>query len=87
MAYILCLPAFFFVAGLFSDTEMSPAAFFKRKSLRLLIPYITFGFLCWLLWFAIRLRHGNEAEDTKWWIPLCGMISGKVELLVQNRPL
>ncbi len=87
IAYILCLPAFFFVAGLFANTEMPPTAFFKHKSLRLLIPYITFGVLCWLLWLVIRLTHGNEAEETRWWVPLCGIICGKVELLVQNRPL
>lgn len=87
IAYILCLPAFFFVAGLFSNTEMSPVAFFKRKSLRLLIPYTTFGILCWLLWLAICHIYGNGTEDIKWWIPLYGMICGKVELLVQNRPL
>ena len=87
IACILSLPAFFFVSGTFTQTEMSPLSFFRRKSLRLLIPYVVFGMLSWLLWLAIRSVHGDEASETGWWIPLCGIVCGKVELLVQNRPL
>ena len=88
ISYILCLPAFFFVAGWFSNTGLSPVSFFRRKSLRLLIPYVVFGLLSWFLWLGISYAPipGGE-ERAKWWLPLIGMISGKVELLIQNKPL
>lgn len=88
IAYLLCLPAFFFVAGLFANTNNTPDIFFRRKTLRLLIPYLVFGVLCWLLWLIIGCKFGSNADnDVRWWFPLWGLLCGKVELLIQNRPL
>ena len=45
IAYILCLPAFFFASSIFADANMSPKNYFYKKTLRLLVPYIIWGFL------------------------------------------
>jgi len=87
IAYLLCMPAFFFVAGLFTNTRLSPYEFFNKKTLRLLIPYFIFGILSWLAWLIIGRKYGNALELDPWWTPLVGLLSGKYELLIQNKPL
>ena len=86
--YLVCLPAFFFVAGLFTNTQLSPKAFFLKKTVRLLIPYIIWGLLAWVFWFFVSSRFGNSIEnDIAWWRPILGLIFGKVDMLCQNVPL
>lgn len=86
--YLVCLPAFFFVAGLFTDTRLTPGEFFRKKTLRLLIPYLVFGLLSWLPWLVIGRRYGADADAGQaWWLPLAGMACGKSEMMVHNRPL
>lgn len=87
LAYIVCLPAFFFVAGLFAHSDSTPGLFFRRKTIRLLIPYVIFGVLSWGIWMVLRHFGKEDAQTESWWLPLWGIASGKVELLVQNRPL
>lgn len=88
ISYILCLPGFFFVSGLFANVDMKPGAFFQRKSMRLIIPYTIFGVSCWILWLVIGRKVGADTDqDVCWWLPLWGLVCGKVELLIQNRPL
>lgn len=87
ISYILCLPAFFFAAGICSDTNMSPLAFFHKKTLRLLIPYILWGFISWIAWLFIARRYGQDESTETWWLPIAGMLCGRVEMLPHNRPL
>lgn len=88
LAYLLCLPAFFYVAGLFADAAMDVRSYFRRRSLRLLIPYIAFGLLSWLAWLVIGRKYGSDAGvSIAWWEPLRGMLLGRSERLIQNGPL
>lgn len=85
LAYILCLPAFFWAAGLFVNTTQSPKAFFRHNTLRLLIPYVVFAILSWFIWMG--RNYGQTSEMQAWWKPLWGIVAGNVRLLPQNRPL
>lgn len=87
IAYLVCLPAFFMAAGLFTNTSLSPSAFFRRKTLRLLIPYLVFGVLSWIAWLFIGRNFGEDTDASAWWSPLAGMLIGDVDALEQNRPL
>ena len=87
MAYLLCLPAFFFVSGLFAQPDADKAVYHKR-SLRLLWPYLVFGILSWVAWLIIGRRYGSDADAAiAWWQPLWGMVVGRSEGLIQNAPL
>ena len=87
MAYLLCLPAFFFVSGLFAKPDAGWQTVFRR-SLRLLWPYLVFGLLSWMAWLCIGRRYGSDADAaTPWWAPLWGMLTGRSENLIQNGPL
>lgn len=85
--YLVSLPAFFISAGMFTDTHLSPLDFFKRKTLRLLIPYLIFGVLSWAAWLFIGRNIGEDTDASAWWSPLAGMLIGNVDALEQNRPL
>lgn len=87
--YLVCLPAFFFAAGLFTNAHVSPGVFFKKQTIRLLVPYIVWGILCWAVWFVIARHYGEEDADAQvsGWYPLVGMVCGKAEMLIHNRPL
>ena len=88
IVYLVCLPAFFFTAGLFAHTQLSPKDFFLRKTTRLLIPFFFWGIVSWLFWLFIGRKYGSYVNETaSWWYPLLGLISGKTEMLIQNRPL
>lgn len=88
MAYLLCLPAFFFVAGCFADAGMNVGMYFRRRTLRLLVPYLVFGILAWLAWLLVGRRFGSDAgTQTAWWEPLRGILIGRSERLVQDAPL
>lgn len=87
-AYILCLPAFFFLSGVFSNTTYSIGDFFRKKTLRLLVPYVFFGVIGWLLWVVVGRKYGGDANTNQvWYFPLLGMLKGNVHDLVQNPPL
>jgi fucose 4-O-acetylase-like acetyltransferase len=87
-AYLVCLPAFFFVAGIFTHTQLRPSDFFKRQTLRLLIPYLVFGLLSWVAWCVIGRNYGTDAETAlAWWEPLGAMLCGQVEGMIHNPPL
>lgn len=87
--YLVCLPAFFFTSGFFSkDQQLSPFEYFKQKTLRLLFPYIIFGVLSWLAWLVIGRKYGADSNsDIAWWVPLVGLLRGREDWLIQNRPL
>lgn len=88
LSYLVCLPAFFFVSGLFTNTKISPKEFFLKKTLRLLIPYIIWGLSTWFFWFFGSSRYGSSVENNiEWWNPLLGLLCGKGEMLSQNTPL
>lgn len=84
---MICLPAFFITAGICSNTNMSPCVFFRRKTLRLLIPYILFSVISWVAWVCIAQRYGKDVDHVEWWQPLIGILCGKVEMMPHNRPL
>lgn len=87
-AYLVCLPAFFFAAGLFTNTTLSPREFFLKKTLRLLIPYVLWGVLTWAFWFFVSSRYGSTTDDDiAWWRPLVGMLYGRADKLSHNGPL
>lgn len=88
LVYLLCLPAFFFVSGIFTNTRLSPIDFFKQKTIRLLVPYATWGILTWIAWFFIGRQYGTDCEPLPaWWYPLWGMVCGKGPMIMHNRPL
>ena len=88
MAYILCLPAFFFCGGCFADTQMSAGTFFRKKTLRLLIPYLIFSLLAWVAWVIVGRNYGADAEtQTAWYEPLWGTLTGTSYSLFHNAPL
>lgn len=88
IAYIVCLPAFFFAAGLFANTCLSPREFFLNKTLRLLVPFVIWGGLSWLAWLFIGRKYGADAvEPCAWWEPLWGMLCGKTKMMMHNPPL
>lgn len=88
VAYLLCLPAFFFTAGMFTNTQLSPKEFFHKKTTRLLIPFFVWGMISWLMWLLIGRNYGTDAgTETACWQPLTGLLWGKAELLSMNVPL
>ena len=87
MAYLLCLPAFFFVSGLFASATSGFGTALKR-SMRLMWPYLIFGVLSWVAWLAVGRRYGSDAgEAIAWWQPLWGLVVGRSEGIIQNAPL
>lgn len=87
-AYLLCLPAFFFVSGMCANPSLSPVRFFRDKTLRLLVPFIVFGVLSWVAWLLIGRKYGDDAgQSAAWWYPLYGMSVGRSEPMIHNRPL
>lgn len=88
LAYFLCLPAFFFLAGMFTRTQYTAGEFFQHKTLRLMVPYVVFGILSWILWMLIGRNYGEDAQQIQaWYLPLVGMLRGNVHDLIQNPPL
>ena len=88
LSYILCLPAFFFTAGMFADDKLSFEEYFRKKTVRLLVPYIIFGLLAWFAWLFVGRRYGADAEaQTAWFEPLTGMLLGTSNKLSHNAPL
>lgn len=86
--YLVCLPAFFFVSGMFASPKFSFKSFFLHKTKRLLIPYLLWGFITWLLWLSIGRKYGSDMDATySWCYPLKGLLLGKSEMLVQDCPL
>ena len=88
LVYLFTLPAFFFTAGMFADSSLSPMEFFRRKTCRLLIPYLIFGILSWGAWVIVARRYGADSDTAlAWWQPLWGMVVGTSDKLIQNAPL
>lgn len=88
MAYILCLPAFFFCGGFFADATMSADTYFRKKTLRLLIPYLIFSLLAWVAWLFVGRNYGADADaQTAWYEPLWGTLVGTSYSLFHNAPL
>lgn len=88
LAYILCLPAFFFTAGMFADETLSFVNYARKKSLRLFVPYLVFGLLAWLAWLLVGRRYGADADNMiAWYEPLLGMLWGTSDRLFHNAPL
>lgn len=88
LSYLLCLPAFFFTAGMFADDKLSFGAYFRKKTVRLLIPYVAFGLLAWLAWLFVGRHYGADAEaQAAWYEPLVGMLWGTSNKLSHNAPL
>lgn len=86
--YLVCLPSFFFISGIFSNPQLSLKSFFLHKTKRLLLPYWIWGVLTWLLWLFIGRKYGSDIDATSsWWFPLKGLILGKSEMIIQNSPL
>lgn len=87
-AYLVCLPAFFFISGMFTNPLLPFKPYFRNKAKRLLVPYIIWGLLAWLSWLFVGRRYGSDMDaGLSWWYPLEGLILGKSEMLVQNAPL
>ena len=87
-AYLVCLPAFFFTAGLFANTQLSPKEFFLKKTMRLLVPLVIWGVITWFAWLCIGRKYGADANDCiVWWKPLQGMCYGDNRMMPHNPPL
>lgn len=87
ISYLLCLPAFFFVSGLFAPEEHY-LQFLKKRSCQLLLPYLCFGILSYLVWLFIGRKVGDmEGADLEWWQPLYGLLIGTRDSLVVYHPL
>lgn len=86
---MVCLPVFFFLAGLVSkDVRYSLGEFLRHKSLRLLVPYLFFGGVGYLFWLTIGRHFGADAgSDVAWYEPLVGMLYGTSDRLTHYPPL
>ncbi len=81
--YLICLPAFFFIAGIFACPQHSLKIFFSHKTKRLILPYFLWGCFSWLLWLLILRNYGNDTyASVSWWFPLMGLILGKSDMQV-----
>lgn len=79
--YLVCLPAFFFLSGIFANPQLSLKSFFSHQAKRLLFPYILWGCLLWFVWLIIGRNYGNDTDETlSWWYPLMGLILGKSDM-------
>ena len=88
IAYIICLPAFFFTSGMFANTQIPLWEFFRKRTLRLLVPYVIFGILSWIAWLLIGRKYGADTDiEIAWWQPLVGLLCGQVDKLTPNPPL
>jgi len=86
--YISLIPLFFFLSGIFSKKQADYPAFFKKKCLRLLIPYLTFNIITYLFWLLIGRHFGDDANDsTAFWQPLLGVIYGSGHAIIHYVPL
>lgn len=86
--YLVCLPAFFFTAGLFANTGLAPKDFFLKKTMRLLVPFLIWGILTWVFWLLILTRYSPTYDkDITWWQPLLGMLHGRGKEMHHNVPL
>ena len=85
---LLCLPAFFLTAGMFADDQLSFIDYFRKKTLRLLVPYIAFGLLAWVAWLFIGRHYGADADaQVAWYQPLINMLYGTSDRMSHNAPL
>ena len=76
--YLICLPAFFFTAGIFTHPQRSFKSFAVHQTKRLLVPYLLWSGILWLIWLLVARKYGNYTEATlSWWYPLKGMLLGK----------
>lgn len=74
------MPLFFWISGLLCPENISRqpfSAFVKKKSAKLLIPYLYFSIFSYLAWFFLFRHVGSQSADpVSPWIPLVGIFYG-----------
>lgn len=80
LAQIPKLAAFFLLAGVFASRQWS-------KTIRLLIPYLCFGFISYLFWLVLRHFGADTQLDIRVWMPLWGLVVGNAFSIIQYPPL
>lgn len=88
-AYAVCLPVFFFLSGYTANTQdfESLKQFWRKRILRLLIPYLSFNCITYLFWLIIGRHYGLESAPISWWRPLLGIVYGNSTYLTHYAPL
>lgn len=87
---IFLIPLFFFLSGIFANTQryISFRDFFINKGLHILIPYLFFNILTYLFWVFVGRNFGYDADSSiEWWRPLLGIIYGEYSHLTHYIPL
>ena len=60
------MPIFFLASGfLYKKSSFKFADFFKKKFKALIVPYISFGFLHYLIWFFINISNADKVDMKK----------------------
>ena len=87
---VFVIPAFFFISGLFFNTQKYPnvVSFFKERILKILVSYLFFNILTYLFWLVIGRHFGADADLTEVNLlsPLLGILLGDYLLLDHYRP-
>ena len=88
--YMFHMPAFFMLAGItWKDKEESIISFIRKKSLRLLVPYIIFGVISICIFIILDIvvaqsinnysttdYYSNKIQTHIWWQLLIGLVHG-----------
>ena len=76
--YTFHIPLFFFISGLlFSpDKYTSFKLFFQRKSITLLLPYVTFYIISYFYWLLIERKLRPEHPPVELYKPIIGLFYG-----------
>lgn len=65
--YAFHMPLFFFISGIFADS-LRKQSFLKmllHKARALLIPYLVFGILAYLIWYAMQILFTSEVSNSE----------------------
>ena len=90
IAHSFVIPIFFFLSGLFShpDRYKTFSEFLRKKTLRLLIPYVIFNLLNYLYWLFVARHFGADAEvEVSLVKPIVGMLLGIEPWMYHYKPL
>jgi fucose 4-O-acetylase-like acetyltransferase len=90
--YSFHVPLFFFISGCLFDASRyaGQAAYARRRSRTILVPYVVFGLATWLLWAAVRRPFGaSHNVAIPLWKPLLGLLYGNAtgDWLIFDSPL
>ncbi len=84
------IPIFFILSGLFFNPNKYTTyqAFWRYKTLRLLVPYLIFNAITYIYWLLVARHLGADAETiVPFWEPIVGIILGLEHWMVHCKPL